>query len=69
MYQSVTKELQELDQWDAALTAHEVIERSEKQQLKQTLASWYDDIRYGEVNLTTEEEQQVDQLWREWQQK
>ncbi|GAB2544964.1 hypothetical protein [Gracilibacillus alcaliphilus] len=69
LYLYVANEVKQEEKWHHALTAHEVLERSENQLTKQQLQEWYDDIRYGGKTFTSDEKQQIDQLWQKWQQK
>ncbi|WP_058306728.1 DUF4129 domain-containing protein [Gracilibacillus massiliensis] len=64
LYRQVARDLKKQEKWRASLTAHEVIALNEQDQLLKRLENWYDDIRYGDKNLSEEDEQPLYEIWR-----
>ncbi|WP_066192329.1 DUF6042 family protein [Gracilibacillus timonensis] len=69
LYRIIAHEVKQREKWSHALTAHEVLSLSDEQAQLQQLEAWYDDIRYGNQQLTKAQQDQIDQLWQAWQEK
>lgn len=67
IYRFLASEVKEQEKWRASLTAHEVLQLNERKKKLERFKNWYDDIRYGKLDLKEAERKQVDDLWLDLQ--
>jgi hypothetical protein len=63
IYRFLASEVKQQEQWHASLTAHEVLQLNQRKKKLDLFKKWYEDIRYGKIQLEEFERKQVDNFW------